>query len=393
MYKIYYAKSVYGENEIQAVKKFLKKNDGILTNGKYVKKLEAKLAKIYKKKHCILVNSGSVANEIAIQSLSLVRNSEIITPCLTFGTTISPIIKNNLKPILVDIEKDTLNINSELIEEKITNKTKCLMIPNLIGNLGNYQKIYSIAKKYNLKVIEDSADTIYFHKTKNKSDIITTSFYGSHIITLMGIGGAILTDNDLIFKKCTLIREWGRSSSLYLNKSPKNRFTNTIDGYTYDNMFLFEELGTNSLVSEANSVFGLEQLKRLKNFSRIRNRNFKLLVAMLKENFNEKFIIPNQKYSKDNIWLAFPLILKKDNPILRNKLQVFLENNKIQTRVIFTGNVTKQPAFKKYFKNTQNFHNTDHIMRNGILIGLHQSIKIRDLKYLFKILTNFFNEI
>jgi CDP-6-deoxy-D-xylo-4-hexulose-3-dehydrase len=392
MYKILYAKSVYDNKEINAVSSFLKKNNGILTNNKNVKKLEGKLAKIYKKNYCLLVNSGSVANEIAVQSLSFNMNDEVITPCLTFGTTISPIIKNNLKPILVDIEKDTLNINSKLIEKKITNKTKCLMIPNLIGNLGNFKEIYSIAKKHNLKVIEDSADTIYFHKSKNKSDIITTSFYGSHIITLMGIGGAILTDDKDIFNKCTLIREWGRSSSIYTNKSIENRFSKIIDGYRYDNMFLFEELGTNSLVAEANAVFGLEQLKRLKSFSRIRKRNFTLISSFIEKYFNDLFIVPSQKYSKDNIWLAFPLILKNDNPKLRNKLQIFLENKKIQTRVIFTGNVTKQPAFKKYFKKNENFPNTDHIMRNGLLIGLHQSIKIIDIKYFYKCIKEFFNE-
>jgi len=392
--RILYSKTAYSKQEISSVLDVLRNQSTNLVNSKYCNKVEKKLCQIFNYKYACLVNSGSIANELAIQSLNLKENSEVITPSLTFATTVAPLIKFKLKPILVDVELDTLNIDPKLIEEKINNKTSALMIPNLVGNFSNWKKIYELAKKHNLKVIEDSADTIggSHYRIKNfKSDILTSSFYGSHMITFGGIGGVVLTNNKKIHQKQKLIREWGRRSSLLKNDKHPKRFNYKInEKLPYDQMFVFDEIGSNYLLPEICAAFGYEQLKKIKSFVKIRKDNYNYYQKKINE-FKNTFIIPKNKYSDNVVWLSFPLILKKDDSDLRIKLQKFLEKNSIQTRPIFAGNIAHQPGFKKFFKN-KSFANADHIMKNGILVGLHQSISKHDIDKIFVEIDRFFKK-
>ena len=386
--KVYYAKTSYDSKEINAVIKVLKEQKLNLMNSKNVKKFESKIARLFDKKYGLMVNSCSSANLLALSALNLPKGSEIITPCLTFSTTISPIIQLGLIPSLVDINLDTLLINEDCIEEMITKKTRAMIIPNLIGNIPNLIKIKQICKKYNLYFIEDSADTIdSFYSNKRSgsySDISTTSFYASHVITCAGSGGMLCTNNEKFYKKALIQRGWGRNSTLFgENEDVKYRFKSK---NSYDEKYLFTDLGYNFIPTEISAAFGLEQIKKLKKLSLNRKKNFKIL---------HNFFSPKKKYFKvpsinkkvDNIWLAFPLLVNTKK-FTRNELQIFLEKNNIQTRTIFTGNIMKQPGYinQKFKKNKFGYSNSDYVMENGILLGCHQSMKKKEIEYMiFKV--------
>ncbi len=386
--KVYYAKTNYDSKEINAVIKVLKEQKLNLMNSKNVKKFESKIARLFDKKYGLMVNSCSSANLLALSALNLPKGSEIITPCLTFSTTISPIIQLGLIPSLVDINLDTLLINEDCIEEMITKKTRAMIIPNLIGNIPNLIKIKQICKKYNLYFIEDSADTIdSFYSNKRSgsySDISTTSFYASHVITCAGSGGMLCTNNEKFYKKALIQRGWGRNSTLFgENEDVKYRFKSK---NSYDEKYLFTDLGYNFIPTEISAAFGLEQLKKLKKLSLNRKKNFKIL-----HNFFSKkkkyFKVPSINKKVDNIWLAFPLLVNTKK-FTRNELQIFLEKNNIQTRTIFTGNIMKQPGYinQKFKKNKFGYSNSDYVMENGILLGCHQSMKKKEIEYMiFKI--------
>lgn len=389
--RLLYSKASYSSAEIRSVNNVLLNQSLNLVNSNKCRDLEKKISIIFGYKYACLVNSGSTANEMAIQSLNLPEGSEVLTPSLTFATTVSPILKNNLTPKLLDVELDTMNINAELIEKNITKKTRALMIPNLIGNYPNWELIYKLKKKYNLKVIEDSADTIGGKHFKNKnsfSDVVTSSFYGSHMITLAGIGGVVLTNSAQLYRKHCLLREWGRRSSLLKNDRVSERFKYKLDNkLKYDQMFAFEELGSNYLLPEICAAFGIEQIKKLTKFKKIRQRNFLTFLKYI-EPLNNIFVFPNEKYSNDVVWLSFPIIFKKDDPNLRLNFQIYLEKFNIQTRPLFAGNISKQPGYKKFFTK-KNYKFSDHIMRNGVLLGLHQSVTKSNILYIFSIINKF----
>ena len=386
--KVYYAKTNYDSKEINAVIKVLKKQKLNLMNSKNVKKFESKIARLFDKKYGLMVNSCSSANLLALSALNLPKGSEIITPCLTFSTTISPIIQLGLIPSLVDINLDTLLINEDCIEEMITKKTRAMIIPNLIGNIPNLIKIKQICKKYNLYFIEDSADTIdSFYSNKRSgsySDISTTSFYASHVITCAGSGGMLCTNNEKFYKKALIQRGWGRNSTLFgENEDIKYRFKSK---NSYDEKYLFTDLGYNFIPTEISAAFGLEQLKKLKKLSLNRKKNFKTLHNFFSTK-KKYFKVPSINKKVDNIWLAFPLLVNTKK-FTRNELQIFLEKNNIQTRTIFTGNIMKQPGYinQKFKKNKFGYSNSDYVMENGILLGCHQSMKKKEIEYMiFKV--------
>lgn len=393
--KIYYAKAKYGKSEISAVNKVLKNQRLNLMNSNNVKLFEKKIAKLFNKKYGLMVNSCSSANLLALSALSLKHGSEVITPCLTFSTTVSPIIQLGLIPVLVDINLDTLLIDVNEVEKMISKKTKAMIIPNLIGNIPNLKILKNLCKKYKLFYIEDSADTIDSHycnkPTGDYSDISTTSFYASHVITCAGYGGMLCTNNKNFYKKAIVQRGWGRNSSLFGEKeSIKLRFKNI---NSYDEKYLFTELGYNFIPSEISAAFGIEQLKKLKKFSKLRNRNFYYLYDFFTK-YSDFFLLPKIDRNVKNIWLAFPFMVRS-NKINRNDLQIFLEKNKIQTRTIFSGNILKQPGYpKKYFKlNKKGYKNSDYVMKNGILLGSHQSMTIKELKYITNVIKKYIEKI
>ena len=386
MAKIPYGKNVYDKREINAVLNTLKKSTQM---GKSVNNFENKISKLFAKKFGLMVNSGSSALILALKVMNFKKGSEIIVPCLNFGTAISSITLSNLVPIFVDCEIDTLQIDIKKIESKITRKTKALLIPNLIGNLPDWKKIRQIANKYKLLIIEDSADTLGA-TINNKpsgiySDISITSFYGSHIISCAGNGGMLLTNNKNFFTKAKVLRSWGRMSTLIKDSENINkRLGIKLKGFDYDRKFVFSEAGYNFEPSEVGASFGLVQLKKFKNFNALRNRNFNLHYSFFKK-LNDYFIVPKIEKSVKTNFLAYPIILKNNKKFSRKQIQIFLEKQNIQTRPIFTGNTLRHPAFSNLINNRNklnSFKNADYIMKYGLLIGCHQGLKEKDISYI-----------
>ncbi len=384
--KITYGKNVYDKSEISSVVKTLKKSTQM---GKAVRDFENKISKYFGKKYGLMVNSGSSALMLATNVLNFKKDDEIITPCLNFGTAVSSIILSGAKPILVDVDIDTLQIKTSEIQNKITKKTKAIMIPNLIGNIPNWKEIKRIANKNNLKIIEDSADTlgatINSKPTGSYSDISITSFYGSHIISCAGNGGMFLTNDKKLFQRAKVLRSWGRMSTLYKDsENIKNRLNIKLKGYNYDKKFVFSEVGYNFEPSEIGASFGLVQLKKFNKFNKIRNFNFNLHFNFF-SNFKDFFITPKINKNVKTNFLAYPIIIKKNKIFDRKRLQIYLENNKIQTRPIFSGNILRHPAFKKIINKRNkinSFKNSDYVMKNGILIGCHQGLNLQNIKYI-----------
>ena len=394
--KIPYGKNVYDNNEINAVIKTLKKSTQM---GRSVTSFERKISKLFSKKFGLMVNSGSSALILALKVMDFKKDSEIITPCLNFGTAVSSIMLSNLKPIFVDCEIETLQINIKKIEEKITKKTKALLIPNLIGNLPNWAQIRKLANKHKLMVIEDSADTlgatINSKPSGRFSDVSITSFYGSHIISCAGNGGMFLTNNKKFFTRAKVLRSWGRMSTLIKDSENINkRLGIKLKGYDYDRKFVFSEAGYNFEPSEIGASFGLIQLKKFKKFNTLRNRNFKLHFNFFKK-YKKYFIVPKIEKSVKTNFLAYPIILKDNLNFSRKQFQIHLEKNNIQTRPIFSGNTLRHPAFSSLINTTNelsSFKKSDYIMKYGLLIGCHQGLSLKDILYIQNVIINFINK-
>ena len=385
--RVLYAEAVYGKEEISAVLGVLENSPHLLMSGENVKLFESKVAKLFGKKYGVMVNSGSSANLLSINILNLPTGSEVITPALTFSTTVAPIVQNGLVPAFVDVESSSFVIDCELIEEMITPKTKAMLIPNLIGNLPDWDKLRMLSDKYGLVLIEDSADTIGYkfngNNTGNLSDIVTSSFYASHIITAAGFGGMFCTNNLELAEKAVVSRSWGRASSLKNeSESIDERFNSEVDGIEYDAKFMFNSIGYNFIPSELSAAFGLEQLKRLKKYKIIRQKNYSLLLDTFSK-IEKFFVLPTQLSNVDTPMLAFPFIIRDDAPFSRRELQVFLEKKDIQTRTIFTGNILRHPGFKgiKRKESSSGYPNSDLVMRGGMLIGCHHGMDQKQLDF------------
>ena len=397
--KIYYGKAVYDQKEIQASLKVLKDKSLTLIDGPAVKNLESKLSKSFGKKYGLMVNSGSSANLLALASLNLKKGSEIITTTLTFSTTVAPIYQLGLMPHFIDVGKNTFIANLDQIKKAINKKTKAIMIPNLLGNVPNWKKIFLIAKKNKLKIIEDSADTIGYRLNKKNlgyySDITTNSMYASHIITGAGFGGMVCFNDKKTYDRAKLLRGWGRSSAIF-NESEgiKKRLSIKVDGIPYDGKYIFHDVGYNFLPSEISAAFALEQLKKLPKNIKNRVANFENLRSFFSR-FPDFFELPVQLKGLVTPWLAYPVIIKPTSKIKRQKLQIFLEKKGIQTRTIFTGNILRQPIMKKRkYRKVKNAEiNSNNVMKNGILIGCHHGLKNKDLEYIKKNFLNFIRRI
>jgi len=376
--QIAYAKTVYGQEEIDAVVKCLSESTQM---GKYSRKFEQRIANLFDKKHCLYVNSGSSALFIGVEAFSFPAGGEVITPVLTFSTSIGCLVKNDLVPVFVDVEPLTYCIDVSQIEAQITDKTIAILAPNLMGNLCDWPAIREIADRHGLVVIEDSADTL--GATINGkgsgfySDMSITSFYGSHIINCAGNGGALAINDEKVMEKAKLLRSWGRSSSLFDEKSEaiENRFNVDLDGIDYDAKFVFETVGYNLEGNEVGAAFGLAQLEKLQQNIETRQSNFKQQCEFFNKH-SDYFTNPQETFGCDTAWLAFPLLIKESAPFTRKEFQIFLENKNIQTRVVFTGNILRQPMCRNMEKKVleQGYPNADRVMAQGVLLPLHHGM-------------------
>ena len=386
--RVPYGMAVHDEQEENAVLEIIRNHKTIM--GEKVKQFEQEIAALFSKDQGIMVNSGSSANLLTFEVLDIPENSEVITPILTFATTLSPIIKKGLIPVFVDVEPETYVVNIDQIEESITSKTKALMIPSLLGNVPDLKRLRKIADENNLIFIEDSADTLGATfdgiPTGKFSDVSTTSFYGSHIITAAGEGGMVCCNDEKMDERCRILRGWGRSSAINESEKIEDRFSIKLDNIPYDSKFVFEEIGYNFLPTEISAAFGLVQLKKLNKFTQIRQKNFENLNSFFA---NQRFFkLPKQLPQVKTSWLAFPLTINSDAPFSRIEIVKHLESHGIQTRPVFTGNVLRQPAFEKInYKNIgKEYDVANNIMKNSFLIGCNHGL---NEKHLEKIKTTF----
>lgn len=390
-----YGKAVYGEKEIEAVMQVLRTTTQM---GKHVRRMEERVAALYAKKYGIMVNSGSSALYLAADLMNFEPGSEILTPTLTFSTTVAPIVKKGWIPAFVDVEEGTYNVDVNKVEEMITPKTKAMIIPNLIGNLPDWKRLREIADKHGLFVLEDSADTLGAEiggaSSGRFTDMSTTSFYGSHIINCAGNGGMLCVNTEAFYDRGRLLRSWGRSSSLFVESEKiENRFNVEIEGIPYDAKFVFEEPGYNIEPSEMGAAFGNVQLDDLAHNIDTRTENYRRMREFFSQ-YEEFFILPKQLPDSRTGWLAFATTLRSTAPFIRRDMQIFLEKRNIQTRTVFTGNILRQPGFKNYPHKAAagGYPEADKVMRGGMLLACHHGLNDAQLSHVMESVTEFMKQ-
>ncbi len=376
--KVWYAPNrfeSYGEEEIKAVEECLR--SGWLAGfGPRSIEFEEKVAAFFGKKYGVFVNSGSSACLLALAVLKLPKGTKVVTPACTFSTTLAPIIQLGLEPVFVDVGLDDYVAQVDEVLAAVTDEVKVLMIPNLIGNKPNWKALkegLAAMGREDIILIEDSADTVT-HTAE--TDIATTSFYASHVITAGGAGGMVMFNDEKLRNICLQFRDWGRMGDN--SEIMSDRFNHSVDGIPYDHKFLYGVLGYNFKSSEMNAAFGLVQLERFKQFEGIRRANAERYIENLQGVGD--LVLPDDSIKPN--WLAIPLQSNK-----RYELLHFLEENGVQTRVTFAGNVTRHPVYREYL---EEFENSDTIMKNGFLLGAHHGMTIEDVDYVCDKIKEFF---
>jgi CDP-6-deoxy-D-xylo-4-hexulose-3-dehydrase len=379
--------------------------DGWLTTGRFNTNFEERLAAFLGIKCLLTVNSGSSANLIAFSTLtsaklkerSIQKGDEVITVAAGFPTTVNPIIQFGAIPVFVDVKIPTYNVNEHLVESAITKKTKAIMLAHTLGNPFNVKRIKEICDKYGLWLIEDSCDALG-SKFNNQyvgtfGDLATLSFYPAHHIT-MGEGGAVFTNSKKLERIAESFRDWGRDCYCEPGKDNtcNKRFAWKLGGlpFGYDHKYTYSHLGYNMKITDMQAACGLAQLDRLDNFINMRKENFNFLYKNLKD-LNDLLILPEAEKNSEPSWFGFPLSLRENNKYNRNDLINYLNKNKIGTRLLFSGNLIKQPYMKDVnFRVHEQLKNTDFIMNNTFWIGLYPGLSNKHLEYLILKIKNFF---
>jgi CDP-6-deoxy-D-xylo-4-hexulose-3-dehydrase len=396
---VHYAGRVYDEKElvnlIEASLEFW------LSAGRFAQELENRLAHFVGTKYASLVNSGSSANLLAIACLTspllkkrqLLAGDEVITTASSFPTTVAPIIQNRLKPVFVDVRLDTLNADVDAIEEAVGKKTKAVFFSHTLGNPFDIYRVIDICRKHNLWLIEDNCDALgarYRGKpTGSFGDISTCSFYPAHQMTT-GEGGAVFTSNVTLLKVINSLRDWGRDCWCKSGHDDtcKKRFAGNFGSlsYGYDHKYVYSHLGYNLKITDLQASIGLAQLKKLRKFVLRRQENHEYLFREL-EGISSKVILPmKQNYSKPS-WFGFSLILKDGSGVSRQEYQKALERKRIQTRLLFAGNILRQPCFArlksgKDFRCVGNLANTDKLMRDCFWVGVYPGLNRKMLDFM-----------
>jgi CDP-6-deoxy-D-xylo-4-hexulose-3-dehydrase len=378
-----------------------------LTSGRYGEQFEKEFCEFLGAKYCSLVNSGSSANLIAVTALTshllgnrrLKLGDEVITVAAGFPTTVAPIIQNGLVPVFVDVELGTYNIKIEDLEKAMSDKTGAIIIAHTLGNPFNLSKVMEFSKKYNLWVIEDNCDALgakYEGKfTGVFGSISTYSFYPAHHIT-MGEGGAVVTNDCELHKIILSIRDWGRDCVCPPGKDNfcGKRFTQQHGQLPmgYDHKYVYSHFGYNLKVTDMQAAIGVSQLKKLPKFIEKRRENYKKMYEGLKV-LEEYLILPEPMENSEPSWFGFPITLKDDIKCDRNSLIKFLEERKVGTRLLFAGNILKQPLFTENKVNCRvigELKNTDTIMKSTFWIGVWPGIDNGQINYIIEMFKLFF---
>ena len=367
-----------------------------LTAGRFAQQFEKEFAEFLGMKYCLLTNSGSSANLLAVSALTspklgqraLKAGDEVITTACGFPTTLNPILQNNLIPVFLDVELGSYNIRADLIEEAISDRTKAILIPHTLGNPANLDTIMRIVRKYDLWFIEDNCDALGSRYrgqlTGTFGHISTFSFYPAHHIT-MGEGGAVLTNDPLLKKIIASFRDWGRDCwcDPGCDNSCKKRFGWQFGELPqgYDHKYVYSHIGYNLKVTDLQAAVGVKQLKKLPGFIDRRKENFTILYQGLKKN-DSHLILPQATANSDPSWFGFPILVKDSAPYSRDEIVHYLEGNHIATRMLFGGNLIKQPAYSNMnYRQVGTLENTDLVMKNLFWIGVYPGLTGEMLQY------------
>jgi CDP-4-dehydro-6-deoxyglucose reductase, E1 len=373
-----HTKQAFGQSEITAVVQCLE--DGWLAGiGPRTEEFERKVAAYFGKKHGLFVNSGSSAVLLALDALGVTAGDEVVTPACTFSTTVAPILQLGATPVFCDVQLRAYVPSVDQIMDKITPKTKCILVPNLVGNKMDWVQLRA---RTALPLIEDSADCMT-HTLE--TDISTTSFYASHMITAGGGGGMVMFNDTVHLKRATMMRDWGRIGDN--SEIVTERFAHMIDGIPYDYKFLYGAPGYNLKSTEMNAAFGLAQLERLDTIVNTRRALFTQYVTLLRHvpQLDLPLLLEdaaNGESSSIN-WLAFPITLSDASKKTRLQVLTALEDAGIQTRVLFSGNITRHPAYRQYLTV---FPHADKIMKDSFLIGCHHGMTAEDVQRVCSVL-------
>ncbi|AEM22064.1 DegT/DnrJ/EryC1/StrS aminotransferase [Brachyspira intermedia PWS/A] len=379
-----------------------------LTTYRYNDEFEKGLKEFFGLKYCLTCNSGSSANLIAISSLTshllkeraLKSGDEVITVAAGFPTTVNPILQNHLVPVFVDVELETYNVNVEELEKARSEKTKAVILAHTLGNPFNIQRVKEFCEKYNLWFIEDCCDalgsTYNNQKVGTFGDIATLSFYPAHHIT-MGEGGAVLTNNPILKKAMESIRDWGRDCwcAPGCDDTCKQRFSQKLGDLPegYDHKYTYSHLGYNLKITDMQAACGVAQLRKINKFIDKRKDNFKKISNKL-EKFSKYLILPKAQENSDPSWFGFLISVKPDAPFSRNDLVKYLNENKIGTRLLFAGNIVKQPyMIGRNYKIVGSLINSDFIMNNTFWIGVYPGIDDSMIDYVDVIIGEFISNL
>lgn len=378
-----------------------------LTTGKYAAEFEKKLAEFLGIKYCMLTNSGSSANLLAVTALTspllkdrrLKPGDEVITTACGFPTTVNPILQNRLVPVFVDVSLGTYNINPEALERAVSSRTRALVIAHTLGNPADLDAIIRFCRRYKLWFIEDNCDALgsrYRERyTGTFGDISTCSFYPAHHIT-MGEGGALVTDDPLLRRIILSFRDWGRDCWCDPGKDNtcKRRFTQKFGDlpYGYDHKYVYSHIGYNLKVTDMQAAIGVAQLKKLPGFVAQRKKNFAFLHDTLKK-YGKYLLLPSWERKADPSWFGFPILVKENPRFGRPDIVNYLEGRKIATRMLFGGNLTKQPAYKgAKYRVAGGLGNTDEVMNRLFWIGVYPGIKKAQRDFIIQTFRDFFKE-
>lgn len=389
MKRVEYAGSVHDEAEIAAVLEVLRGGPTALRIGRNVKQMERLVAETFGKRRGVMVNSGSSALYLAVELLGLEPGDEIVTAAVTFSTDVAPMVRAGLVPVFVDVEPDTYQIDVAQIESAVGPRTRAILAPNLIGNCPDWDAIRTVADRHGLQVVEDSCDclgaTLRGTPTGTRSDISLTSFALSHIITAAGTGGMLCVDDDDLLDRALLLRRWGRRSEpkLFGSKKGSGRFFSEIDGIEYDDLFIFDEVGWNFEPAEISAAFGVVQMQKLPQNLARRRRNFDLLAEFF-AGYPDVVVLPRLTPEVETGWHMFPIMIRPDSGVRRADFQQHMEAQGIDTRMVWTGNVTRQPAFSGVPHRVApgGLPNADAVMETGLILPCNHAIDDEGIEYI-----------
>jgi dTDP-4-amino-4,6-dideoxygalactose transaminase len=399
--RIDYAGSVHDEREVAAVVQVLQGGPTALRIGRNVQAMESRVAELMGKRRGVMVNSGSSALYLAVEVLDLEPGDEVITAAVTFSTDVAPLVRKGVVPALVDVTPDTFQIDVHAVEQMVGPRTRAILAPNLIGNAPDWDRLRAIADRHGLRVVEDSCDalglTLRGTPTGTRADISLTSFALSHIITAAGTGGMVAFDDDALADRALMLRRWGRRSEVQLFGSTRGRdrrFFSTIDGdIEYDNLFIFDEVGWNFEPSELSAAFGLVQLDKLDGNLARRRRNFELTRSHFAR-WPSCFTLPRLTEGVETGWHMFPVLIRPDAGIRRAELQQWMESHGVDTRMVWTGNVARQPAFRDVPLRLPagGLPHADRVMEWGLVLPNNHAMDDDDCHYISEVLEGFLTD-